>query len=135
MSARWPSCWASSRRCSRTLIGEQYKGKHALIAPNHQALHLGHDYARENLGGACGLKVERSDAVGDRIFVNGNDAAGLGCVYGGATVAAWYPITPSTSVAEAFAKHCKKFRVDAADRERTNSPSSRRRTKSPPSAR
>jgi 2-oxoglutarate ferredoxin oxidoreductase subunit alpha len=97
-----------------TLIGEQYKSKPALIAPNHQALHMGHDYARDNLAGACGLKVERSDAVRDRIFVNGNDAAGLGCVYGGATVAAWYPITPSTSVAEAFAKHCKKYRVDPA---------------------
>ena len=95
-----------------TLIGEQYKSKQALIAPNHQALHMGHDYARDNLSGQCGLKVEKSDAVRDRIFVNGNEAAALGCVYGGATVAAWYPITPSTSVAEAFAKHCKKYRVD-----------------------
>ncbi|HWY60746.1 MAG TPA: 2-oxoacid:acceptor oxidoreductase subunit alpha [Rhizomicrobium sp.] len=96
------------------LIGEQYKGKDALIAPNHQALRLGFDYAEENLAGLCGLKVERADEVGNRIFVNGNDAAALGCVYGGATVAAWYPITPSTSVAEAFAKHCKKYRVDPA---------------------
>ena len=94
------------------LIGEQYKGKDALIAPNHQALRLGYDYARDHLSGQCGLKVERADEVGNRIFVNGNDAAALGCVYGGATVAAWYPITPSTSVAEAFAKHCKKYRVD-----------------------
>src|SRR5258706_12613360 len=61
----------------------------------------------------CGLKIERANEVGDRIFVSGNDAAGLGCVYGGATVAAWYPITPSTSVAEAFAKHCRKYRVEA----------------------
>jgi 2-oxoglutarate ferredoxin oxidoreductase subunit alpha len=95
------------------LIGEQYKGKDALIGPNQQALRMGHDYARDNLAGICGLKIERADAVGDRIFVSGNDAAGLGCVYGGATVAAWYPITPSTSVAEAFAKHCRKYRVDA----------------------
>ena len=48
----------------------------------------------------------------NRIFIDGNDAAALGAVYGGATVAAWYPITPSTSMAEAFAKHCKKLRVD-----------------------
>jgi 2-oxoglutarate/2-oxoacid ferredoxin oxidoreductase subunit alpha len=96
------------------LIGEQYKGKDALIAPNHQALRLGHDYARDHLAALCGLKIERADGVGNRIFVSGNDAAGLGCVYGGATVAAWYPITPSTSVAEAFAKHCRKYRVDAA---------------------
>jgi 2-oxoglutarate ferredoxin oxidoreductase subunit alpha len=94
------------------LIGEQYKGKDALIAPNHQALRLGHDHACDNLSGACGLKIERANEVGNRIFVSGNDAAGLGCVYGGATVAAWYPITPSTSVAEAFAKHCRKYRVD-----------------------
>jgi 2-oxoglutarate ferredoxin oxidoreductase subunit alpha len=95
------------------LIGEQYKGKDALIAPNYQALRLGHDYARDHLSGLCGLKIEKADEVGERIFVSGNDAAGLGCVYGGATVAAWYPITPSTSVAEAFAKHCRKYRVDA----------------------
>jgi len=95
------------------LIGEQYKGKDALIGPNHQALRMGHDYARDHLSGLCGLKIEKADEVGDRIFVSGNDAAGLGCVYGGATVAAWYPITPSTSVAEAFAKHCRKYRMDA----------------------
>ncbi len=95
------------------LIGEQYKGKDALIAPNHQALRMGYDHARDNLSGVCGLAIERANEVGSRIFVSGNDAAGLGCVYGGATVAAWYPITPSTSVAEAFAKHCRKYRVDA----------------------
>ena len=65
-----------------------------------------------HLDGAIGLKVRRADAVGDRIFIEGNDAAGLGAVYGGATVCAWYPITPSTSLAEAFAKHCRRFRVD-----------------------
>jgi 2-oxoglutarate ferredoxin oxidoreductase subunit alpha len=94
------------------LIGEQYKGKDALIAPNRQALGMGAEHAREQLSGICGLKVEKADAVGTRIFVNGNDAAGLGCVYGGATVGAWYPITPSTSVAEAFGRYCRKFRVD-----------------------
>ena len=94
------------------LVGEQYKGKDALIAPNHAALRMGHDYARDNLQGLCNLKIEKADGVRGRIFVSGNDAAGLGCVYGGATVAAWYPITPSTSVAEAFGKYCKKYRTD-----------------------
>ena len=47
-------------------------------------------------------RSKRADEVGDRIFVEGNDAAALGAVYGGATVCAWYPITPSTSLAEAF---------------------------------
>ncbi len=94
------------------LIGEQYKSKEALIAPNHQALHMGHDYATQHLSGLCGLSVQKADAVGNRIFVNGNDAAGLGAVYGGATVCAWYPITPSTSLAESFMKYCRKLRVD-----------------------
>jgi 2-oxoglutarate ferredoxin oxidoreductase subunit alpha len=94
------------------LIGQQFKGKDKLIKLNLRAVELGHDYATKNLAGKCQLKVERSDKVGDRIFIAGNDAAALGCVYGGATVAAWYPITPSTSLAEAFMKHCKKLRVD-----------------------
>ena len=93
------------------LIGEQYKGKEKLLEPNVKALHMGRDYARDHLP-ALNLKVERSNAVGNRIFLEGNSAAALGCVYGGATVAAWYPITPSSSMAEAFARHCRKFRTD-----------------------
>lgn len=95
-----------------TLVSEQYAGKDRLIKPNIEALGLGRDFANTHLRNACKLSVKRSDKVGNRIFVDGNDAAALGAVYGGATVAAWYPITPSTSMAEAFAKHCKKLRVD-----------------------
>ncbi|HXN15563.1 MAG TPA: 2-oxoacid:acceptor oxidoreductase subunit alpha, partial [Usitatibacter sp.] len=93
------------------LIGEQYKGKEKLLEPNIKALHTGRDFAQNNLP-AVGLRVARSDRVGNRIFLEGNSAAALGCVYGGATVAAWYPITPSSSMAEAFGKHCRKFRTD-----------------------
>ena len=93
------------------LIGEQYQGKEKLLESNVKALHMGRDYARDHLP-AVGLKVKRSDRVGNRIFLEGNNAAALGCVYGGATVAAWYPITPSSSMAEAFAKHCRKYRTD-----------------------
>jgi 2-oxoglutarate/2-oxoacid ferredoxin oxidoreductase subunit alpha len=93
------------------LIGEQYKGKEKLLDSNVKALHMGLDYAREHLP-AIGLKVRRSDKVGNRVFLEGNSAAALGCVYGGATVAAWYPITPSSSMAEAFGKHCRKYRTD-----------------------
>ena len=93
------------------LVGEQYKGKEKLLAPNIQALHLGRDWVRAHLPHPIGLRVQRADAVGDRIFVEGNAAAALGCVYGGATVCAWYPITPSSSLAEAFAKYCGKYRV------------------------
>jgi 2-oxoglutarate ferredoxin oxidoreductase subunit alpha len=95
-----------------TAIQEQFKKRQDLFDANIKALHMGRDYARENLVGKCNLSVKRANAVGDRIFISGNDAAALGCVYGGATVAAWYPITPSTSLAEAFTAHCKKFRVD-----------------------
>jgi 2-oxoglutarate/2-oxoacid ferredoxin oxidoreductase subunit alpha len=95
-----------------TLIGEQFKSKEKLIAPNIEALQMGRDYAQSELTGTVDLKIRRSDAVGDRIVIEGNNAAGLGCVYGGATVAAWYPITPSTSLAEAFGRHCQRYRVD-----------------------
>jgi 2-oxoglutarate ferredoxin oxidoreductase subunit alpha len=94
------------------LFGEQYKGKEKLLASNVQALHLGRDFAKEHLNAPLGIRVRRADKVGERIFVDGNTAAALGCVYGGATVAAWYPITPSSSVAEAFQKYCAKYRVD-----------------------
>ncbi|HLI22210.1 MAG TPA: 2-oxoacid:acceptor oxidoreductase subunit alpha [Stellaceae bacterium] len=93
------------------LISEQFQGKDKLIAPNVKALHMGIDYAKENLA-PLGLRVRKADAVGDRIFIDGNSAAGLGAVYGGATVCAWYPITPSTALAEAFMKWCRKYRMD-----------------------
>ncbi|MBN9525351.1 MAG: 2-oxoacid:acceptor oxidoreductase subunit alpha [Alphaproteobacteria bacterium] len=94
------------------LIAEQFKGKDKLIAPNIHALHLGRDHALSELGGTMGLQVRRADAVGDRISIDGNAAAALGAIYGGATVCAWYPITPSSSVAEAFIRYCNRYRVD-----------------------
>ena len=96
------------------LFAEQYKGKERLLDSNIQALHLGRDFVKEHLDAPLGISVRRSDKVGDQIFTDGNSAAALGLVYGGATVAAWYPITPSTSVPEAFQKYCEKFRIDPA---------------------
>ena len=93
------------------LFAEQFKGKEKLLAANMQALQLGREYATKHIG-RIGLTVQRADAVGDRIFVDGNTAAALGCVYGGASVCAWYPITPSSSLAEAFQSYCQKLRVD-----------------------
>jgi 2-oxoglutarate/2-oxoacid ferredoxin oxidoreductase subunit alpha len=98
------------------LIGEQYKGKEKLLKPNLNAFHMGFDYAREKLKDALGLRVKRSEAVGDSIFIDGNAAAALGCLYGGATVCAWYPITPSSSLAEAFQRYCSRLRVDEGGR-------------------
>ncbi len=96
------------------LFAEQYKGKERLLASNVQALHLGRDYVKRNLPHPLGLRVHSSDTVGEQIFTDGNSAAALGCLYGGATVCAWYPITPSSSIPEAFQKYCDKFRIDPA---------------------
>jgi 2-oxoglutarate ferredoxin oxidoreductase subunit alpha len=95
------------------LLASQYGGerKAPLLEANRGAFRRGYDYAKQHLP-AIGLRLARRDAVGERIFIDGNSAGGLGAVYGGATVCAWYPITPSTSVAEAFQGYCRKFRVD-----------------------
>jgi 2-oxoglutarate/2-oxoacid ferredoxin oxidoreductase subunit alpha len=94
------------------LFAEQYRGKERLLDANLRALHLGRDHASQHLDAPLGIRVRRADNVGDQIFTDGNSAAALGLVYGGATVAAWYPITPSTSIPEAFQKYCEMFRVD-----------------------
>jgi len=94
------------------LIGEQFRGKDKLIQPNIHALDMGRDYALTHLDCPIGLRLRRADAVGDRISIDGNSAAALGALYGGATVAAWYPITPSSSLAEAFTRYCHRYRVD-----------------------
>ena len=94
------------------LIGQQFKGKEKLIEPNITALQLGVNYARENFDCPFDLRIERRDLLGDRVLYSGNSACALGAIYAGATIAAWYPITPSTSVVDAFAKYCTKYRVD-----------------------
>jgi 2-oxoglutarate ferredoxin oxidoreductase subunit alpha len=96
------------------LFSEQYKGKEALLQSNVKALRLGREYAQKHLACPIGLRVKRAGNVGSKIFVDGNSATALGAVYGGATVCAWYPITPSSSLAEAFIRHCQKYRVDPA---------------------
>jgi 2-oxoglutarate ferredoxin oxidoreductase subunit alpha len=94
------------------LFTEQYKGKEALLASNVKALHLGRDYALANLPCPLGIRLQPADNVGNKIFTDGNSAAALGAVYGGASVCAWYPITPSSSLAEAFMSYCKKLRAE-----------------------
>jgi 2-oxoglutarate ferredoxin oxidoreductase subunit alpha len=94
------------------LFAEQYRGKERLLDANVQALQLGRKYVLDHIEAPIGLRVTRSDNVGDQIFTDGNSAAALGCIYGGATVAAWYPITPSSSIPEAFQKYCEKYRID-----------------------
>ncbi len=100
------------------LLAEQFKGRDKLIAANHHALHMGRDWARAHLQCPIGLRLEKLDAVGDRISIEGNAAAALGAVYGGATVCAWYPITPSSSLAEAFQRYCARYRTDPVTKEK-----------------
>ena len=94
------------------LLAEQFKGKDKLIAPNLKSLKLGIQYIHDNYTYPLDLRLERRNLIGNKIMIDGNDACGLGAVYGGATVVAWYPITPSTSVAESFEKYAKKMRTD-----------------------
>jgi 2-oxoglutarate/2-oxoacid ferredoxin oxidoreductase subunit alpha len=94
------------------LIAEQYKGKEKLFDANKHALHLGRDWVMMNMQAPIGLQLKPANAVGERIFIEGNAAAALGAVYGGATICAWYPITPSSSLAEAFNRHCHRLRVN-----------------------
>ncbi len=101
------------------LISEQFKGKEKLFDANKNALHLGRDWALLNLECPIGLRLQRSDKVGDRIFMEGNAAAALGAIYGGATVCAWYPITPSSSLADAFTSYCRRLRVDPETKKST----------------
>jgi len=95
-----------------TLAAEKFRGKDKLIEANQRALRIGYAEAKSRFACPLGIRVRRSDAVGDRILAEGNFAAALGALYGGATVCAWYPITPSTSLAEAFERQCARYRVD-----------------------
>ena len=95
------------------MVSEQYKGKDDLIKPNITAMELGRSYAHDYMKSPLPIQVRASDGVGDRILIDGNAAAALGAIYGGATICAWYPITPSTSMAEAFEQHASKLRVDS----------------------
>ena len=93
-------------------LGEQFKGKERLIEPNIKSLKMGVDYVHEHCSYPLNIRVERRDLLGNSILMNGNSACALGAIYGGATVAAWYPITPSTSVVDYFTKYAEKLRVD-----------------------
>jgi 2-oxoglutarate ferredoxin oxidoreductase subunit alpha len=94
------------------IIADEFKKKPKLIEPNVQAMMAGVTYIKENYDHPLGLRVERRDLVGDAIVIDGNTACGIGAVYAGATVAGWYPITPSTSLVEAFAKYSNRLRLD-----------------------
>jgi 2-oxoglutarate/2-oxoacid ferredoxin oxidoreductase subunit alpha len=94
------------------LLDERFAGKQALRDSNHRALRLGYDYAVEHFACPLPFHLEKMSGNDDKILIDGNTAAALGCLYAGATVAAWYPITPATSVMDAFRQFCEKYRRD-----------------------
>jgi 2-oxoglutarate ferredoxin oxidoreductase subunit alpha len=94
------------------LLAEQFAGKEKLIAPNIKSLKLGMDYVKAHFQYPLEMYLERRNLVGNYIMTDGNSACGLGAIYGGATVCAWYPITPSTSVAESFESYANELRID-----------------------
>lgn len=96
----------------KQIIEENFAKKPKLVPPNFKALDAGFNYAKEHFDCPLNVRLERRNNVGDHIMMEGNEATALGAIYGGATVAGWYPITPSTSVVKAFEKHCKKLRID-----------------------
>ncbi len=94
------------------LLEETFASKKHMVASNLEAIRLGYDYAKENFSCPLPFTVEPMDKTKDHIIIDGNTAAGLGCVYAGATIGAWYPITPSTSLMDAYKSFCKQFRMD-----------------------
>jgi len=96
------------------IIKDQFKKVEKLIPLNVKALELGRDYIHQHYEYPLGLRLEKRDLTKNLVLIDGNSAVGLGAVYGGATVAAWYPITPSTSVVDAFSKFAYKLRIDEA---------------------
>jgi len=94
------------------MLDEKFAKKKALHQSNHQAIRAGYDYAMEHLECPLPFRLEKMNATDDRILIDGNTATALGCVYAGATVAAWYPITPATSVMDAFTQFCRQYRRD-----------------------
>jgi 2-oxoglutarate ferredoxin oxidoreductase subunit alpha len=100
------------------MLREKFSKKRALLDANFRAIRLGYDYAKANYECPLPFRLERMNATSESILIDGNSAAALGAVYAGATVGAWYPITPSTSLMEAFKEYCERFRVDPATKQR-----------------
>ncbi|MEO5814504.1 MAG: 2-oxoacid:acceptor oxidoreductase subunit alpha [Gemmatimonadaceae bacterium] len=95
------------------MLIEKFSKKKSLLDANKKAIQLGFDYATQNYECPLPFHLEKMDATKDFIIIEGNAAAALGALYAGATVGAWYPITPSTSMMEAFKAFCQRFRTEA----------------------
>ena len=97
----------------KALLAESYASKKSLLDANVKALEMGFNYAKEHLQCTLPMRVEVMNKTQGHVMIDGNTTAALGCLYAGATVGAWYPITPSTSLMDAFKSFCQKWRIDA----------------------
>ncbi len=102
----------------RKLLAETFAAKPKLVEANMQAIGLGYDYAREHFECPLPFRCEQMDRTAGHVMIDGNTAAALGCLYAGATVGAWYPITPSTSLMDGFKALCERHRVDEEGKHR-----------------
>ncbi|HEY6219505.1 MAG TPA: 2-oxoacid:acceptor oxidoreductase subunit alpha [Gemmatimonadaceae bacterium] len=100
------------------MLQEKFAKKKNLLDANHRAIRLGYDYAKQTYDCPLPFHLERMDATKDYVLLDGNTSAALGAVYAGATVAAWYPITPSSSLMDAFKEFCERFRIDPVTKEK-----------------
>ena len=98
----------------RTMLDEKFGKKKKVLEMNYKAIRLGYDYAKAHFQCPLAFHLKRMDKTSDYVLMDGNTACGLGAVFAGATVGAWYPITPATSLMEAFKEYCEKYRVDEA---------------------
>ena len=96
----------------KDMLKEKFAAKQHLMDANFEAIELGYRYIVDHYDHPLPIRLERMDKNGGKVMITGNAAAALGCVYAGATVGAWYPITPSTSLMDGFTEYCKRFRVD-----------------------
>jgi 2-oxoglutarate/2-oxoacid ferredoxin oxidoreductase subunit alpha len=102
----------------RAMLAESYSAKKSLLDSNVRALEIGYNYAKEHFQCPLPLHLQRLDKTKGHVMIDGNTTAALGCLYAGATVGAWYPITPSTSLMDAFKSLCQKYRIDPQTSER-----------------
>ena len=93
-------------------VAKQFQGKAKAVEINLNAIRGGFDWAEKNLTKSDPFRLERMNETAGKIIVDGNAAAAIGCVMAGVTVVTWYPITPSSSLAESFTDYCRRFRMD-----------------------
>ncbi len=98
----------------REALKKQFKKKPSSVDLNFAAAQVGYEYTEKNLPKRGRFYLERMDETRGKIIIDGNSATALGALFAGVTVCTWYPITPSSSVAETLMTYMKRYRLDPA---------------------